>query len=347
MNSDISVSSPDHSILVVIWFMAGKNQKLRRCTCYTNARYKLTMKADNLSILVLGAGELGTFVINSLAKHAARRTAHVTVLLRESTINTKDESKRKQLESFKSLNVALLAGDTETEAEDELSHKFRRFDTVIVCTGMYSPPGTQLKFARAAVAAKVKRYLPWQYGLDYDVIGRDSAQDLFTEQLNVRDLLRGQHEIAWVIISTGVFMSFLFEDFFGIVSADLRTVRALGSWENTVTVTDAEDIGKMVAEVALVEQDLTDVVYIAGDTVSYAQLAKLLDDTNPEIVQKELWSIEKLQQDLIQDPSDTIRKYRIVFAQGRGTAWDKKKTLNYARDIQLRDIRTWLSERRP
>jgi len=63
----------------------------------------------------------------------------------------------------------------------------------------------------------VKRYFPWQFGVDYDVIGRGSAQDLFDEQLDVRDLLRGQSGTEWVVVSTGMFMSFLFEPWFGVV----------------------------------------------------------------------------------------------------------------------------------
>ena len=49
--------------------------------------------------------------------------------------------------------------------------------------------------------ADVKRYFPWQFGVDYDVIGRGSAQDLFDEQLDVRDLLRSQNRMEWVIVS--------------------------------------------------------------------------------------------------------------------------------------------------
>jgi len=54
----------------------------------------------------------------------------------------------------------------------------------------------------------VKRYFPWQFGVDYDVIGRGSAQDLFDKQLDVRHLLRGQSGTEWVVVSTGMFMSF-------------------------------------------------------------------------------------------------------------------------------------------
>ena len=66
-----------------------------------------------------------------------------------------------------------------------------------------------------ALQARIPRYFPWQFGVDFDVIGRGSPQDIFDAQLDVRELLRGQHETEWVIISTGMFMSYLFEPEFG------------------------------------------------------------------------------------------------------------------------------------
>ncbi|MGF6660693.1 hypothetical protein QF000_002338 [Paraburkholderia atlantica] len=69
-------------------------------------------------------------------------------------------------------------------------------------------PGVQLKITQAALDAKVKRYFPWRFGVDYDIIGRGSAQVLFDEQLDVRDLLRAQTGTEWVIVSTGMFTSF-------------------------------------------------------------------------------------------------------------------------------------------
>jgi hypothetical protein len=39
--------------------------------------------------------------------------------------------------------------------------------------------------------AGVERYVPWQFGVDYDVVGRGSGQEVFDEQSDVRDMLRG------------------------------------------------------------------------------------------------------------------------------------------------------------
>jgi hypothetical protein len=208
---------------------------------------------------------------------------------------------------------------------------------------MVGGPGLQTKLAQAVLTAKVKRYIPWQFGVDYDVIGHGSDQDLFTEQLEVRALLRNQSTTNWVIVSTGLFMSFLFEEVFGVVTKDRRTVRALGSWENTVTVTHVEDIGKMTAVVVFDEPELRDeVVYTAGDTISYKEVAKVVEGVYGFEVKREEWTVPYLKDTLREDPDNGIKKYRVVFAEGKGVAWGKEKTLNEKKGIALQTVDQWL-----
>ena len=63
------------------------------------------------------------------------------------------------------------------------------------------------------------RYFPWQFGVDYDVVGTGSGQQVWDEQLEVRHLLRAQKATEWVIVSTGIFTSYLFDSGFGVVDA--------------------------------------------------------------------------------------------------------------------------------
>lgn len=67
-----------------------------------------------------------------------------------------------------------------------LADLFRGFDWVVSCVGFASGPGTQIKIAQAVLAAGVRRYVPWQFGMDYDLIGRGSAQELFDEHVQSR-----------------------------------------------------------------------------------------------------------------------------------------------------------------
>jgi hypothetical protein len=295
------------------------------------------------SILVIGAGELGTAVLENLASHAKGSSSNITVLLRNSTINTSNLSRKAELNHLKLLGIEFLSGDIVSSNETELATLFKPFDTIIGCTGMVGGPGLQTKLAQAVLAAKVKRYIPWQFGVDYDVIGHGSDQDLFTEQLEVRALLRNQSTTNWVIVSTGLFMSFLFEEVFGVVTKDRRTVRALGSWENTVTVTHVEDIGKMTAVVVFDEPELRDeVVYTAGDTISYKEVAKVVEGVYGFEVKREEWTVPYLKDTLREDPDNGIKKYRVVFAEGKGVAWGKEKTLNEKKGIALQTVDQWL-----
>lgn len=294
------------------------------------------------SVLVLGAGELGNEVLRALATHSKRNANTVTVLLRSGWRAHADPIKAARNALFEKLSISVIEGDIATAPQAELAALFAPFRTVIGCSGMACPPGTQLKLAQAILAANVRRYLPWQSGVDYDTIGRASSQGLFSEQLNVRDLLRSQTATEWVIISTGMFMSFLFEPAFGVVSEDLKTVRSLGAWENCVTVTAVEDIGKVVAEVVWAAPEINGVIYTAGDSVSYRQVANVVEKVYGTRIERQNWVIGKLTKDLKDDTTNGIKKYRVVFAEGKGVAWDKYDTFNAQRVMRLEGVEEWV-----
>ena len=295
------------------------------------------------SILVLGAGELGMAVLRGLAEHRQRESSTITVLLRLGAINSTDPQKQAQRSELQSLGISTIAGDVVTASVSELASLCEPFTMVISCTGMVAGPGLQIKLTQAILKAGIKRYIPWQFGVDYDTIGRDSAQDLFSEQLDVRDLLRRQTKTEWIIVSTGMFMSFLFEESFGVVDADRKVVRALGSWQNRVTVTAVEDIGKMTAEVVFGEPKIkNEIVFIAGDTVTYDRFASVLEQCLGRSIERVEWTIDVLNGELQKDTNNTLKKYRIVFAEGRGVAWDKEESFNGKRGLEMIDLETWV-----
>jgi hypothetical protein len=202
------------------------------------------------NILVLGAGELGTAMLVALAARAPKATK-ISVLLRPSTISSTSSSKKSELENLSSLGISFLQGDIANDSISTLSALFKPYDLIINCLGFASGPGSQVKITTAVLEAGVKRFIPWQFGVDYDIVGRGSAQPVWDEQLDVREILRNQKGTEWIIVSTGIFMSFLFEEFFGVVEGlggDV-VVRALGGWENQVTVTTPRDIGRLTAEI--------------------------------------------------------------------------------------------------
>ncbi|WP_122432180.1 aromatic alcohol reductase [Pseudomonas viridiflava] len=292
-------------------------------------------------ILVLGAGELGLAVLLGLAARSTESMS-ISVLLRQATVHSSNKAKQQEIDIIRTLGVAIETADIADASVEELAAVFERFDTVISCVGFAAGRGTQRKLTEAALMSGVKRYIPWQFGVDYDVIGRDSPQDLFDEQLDVRDLLRAQSRTEWVIISTGMFTSFLFDPAFGVVDLAAGKVNALGSLETMVTVTTPEDIGTLTAAIVLQSpRFINQVVYTAGDTLSYGALADLVERVIGRKVERRELGVQQLMADLAEEPDDNLRKYRAVFAMGRGVAWDVEGTFNAVQGLSVMSAERW------
>ncbi|KAF9524255.1 hypothetical protein CPB83DRAFT_947380 [Crepidotus variabilis] len=297
------------------------------------------------SILVLGAGELGASLLASIEKYASYLETKpiISVLLGPSS----------RTDEIAGLNISIIRHDLAKLDAMGLATVMQPYDAVVSCTGFGAGGGTQLKIAQAALAARVRRFIPWQFGVDYDAIGRGSGQDLFDEQLEVRELLRsqtGQRKTDWVIVSTGVFTSFLFEDAFGVVQGAITqarnpswpiTVTALGSWGNGLTVTSVEDIGRLTARVLLDPNVHNQVVYLSGDTISYDRLASVVQKVTGKEVRRALMTQEALEDKVLRNPT-TINKYLVAFGRGRGVSWPLAGTYNAQAGIQTMNIETWL-----
>ena len=291
------------------------------------------------TVLVIGAGELGLAVISGLLEHNRESEQSISVLLRPPANEAGGQTAR----HLRGKGLNIVYGDLATETVDGLAVIFAGFDTVICCTGFVGGAGTQRKITTAVLQAGVKRYVPWQFGVDYDVVGRGSGQELFDEQSDVRDMLRGQSALQWIIISAGMFTSFLFEPAFGLVDLEHARVHALGNWDNRLTVTTSDDIGRLTAAILAHEPRLqNEVVYVAGDTFSYTQLADMVARQLGRDVERVLWDIDQLRSQVAAHPDDGMRKYRLAFARDTGVAWDKDRTFNATQGIEVTDVPAWL-----
>jgi predicted ester cyclase len=297
----------------------------------------------NKSILVLGAGELGMPVVRELMRHRGQeRVPPISVLLRpapdHSTASGEDQSL-----AVRALGANVVEADLATSTAEELAAIFSRFTQIVCCTGFVGGPGTQRKITSAVIQAGVEHYVPWQFGVDYDVVGRGSGQEVWDEQLDVRAMLRAQSRVQWTIISTGMFTSFVFLSAFGLVDLQQNKVHALGSWDNRLTVTTPEDIGRLTA-LALASRPTVDnqVIFVAGDTFTYHELADTVDRILGRTVERILWTVPALKADTAAYPDDTMRKYRLAFARADGVAWSKDQTFNAERNIAVVDLATWL-----
>ncbi|KAJ5197595.1 hypothetical protein N7449_008074 [Penicillium cf. viridicatum] len=195
------------------------------------------------------------------------------VLHRESFINAKEPSKAECIESFRKLGITFTPSDLTLDSEGKLASIFKEFEVVVCCTRYIAPSGPQIKISKAVLAAQVPYYIPWQFGMDYEAIGRESG--MFDVQLNVKELLRSQNTTQWLALATGIFTSVIFPPVGGLVGVENNVVYGSENWDNQFVITTTKDIGKFTAEVVLgPERDIVFVngpVYVAGDTVSLSR----------------------------------------------------------------------------
>lgn len=292
------------------------------------------------NILVLGAGELGMPVLRNLARRAKGiEDAKISVLLRASAIKSDSIAKQRDVAEIRDLDIEIVTGDLVNSSIDELASLFAQYDTVIGCAGYAAGINTPIKLAKAALQSGIPRYFPWQFGVDFEAIGRGGPQDIFDAQLDVRELLRSQSKTDWVIISTGMFMSYLFAPEFGVVDLENSEVHALGSLDTAVTLTTPDDIGVLTAEIVFFEPTIrNEIVFLAGDTVTYGEVADKLETAFGRPFKRSVWTVPFLMEELASDPNNMMRKYRAAFAIGRGMSWPKAGTFNDRQGIPVTDV---------
>ncbi|KPI41848.1 uncharacterized protein AB675_5640 [Cyphellophora attinorum] len=327
-------------------------------------------------ILLLGAGELGLALLHHLTTHPSfSPTLHpVTLALRPSTFT--DPNRAADLASYRAIHPAvsflgLDIADAATTVE-VLAAKFGEggYGTIIHANGMTLPPGSQRKLTEAVLlyaaaeegdSGKKRgvRYLPWQFGVDYDILGpRNAGDGLFSEAYGVRELLRSpqnQGTVEWLVVSCGIFTSFLFEEIWGVVTTTPEKqirVRALGSWEDGITATTAGDIARVTAELVLephgyVKEWRENKVYIAGETLTYAQLVDTVQRvTAREVLRDQVWDRATTAREVQNASADQkkIWQYRAVFGGGEGVSWPVEETWNQKRGWVMEGIEGWLTK---
>ena len=309
-----------------------------------------TMVRQPHNVLILGAGELGMAMLTGFIKQReSHRELQLTVLLRPTSLaENASAGHKRRVQQFAEWGVATLAADFSTQSEDELAQVFAPFDAIVNCSGFVGGAGTQLKISRAVLQARVARYFPWQFGVDYDQIGIGSGQPVWDEQLEVRQLLRQQQQTEWVIVSTGMFTSFLFEESFGLVDIPGGKVRALGDANFALTLTTPEDIGLLTAAVFFHQPTLANqVVYIAGDTVTYRQITEILSEHYGREFVLHVEEIASLRAKTQASPEDVSAAYSLAFARADGVSWDKAQTFNARHGIVVTDVKGWLAQNKP
>ncbi|MET8722124.1 Rossmann-fold NAD(P)-binding domain-containing protein [Streptomyces misionensis] len=110
-------------------------------------------------------------------------------------------------------------------------------------------------------------------------------------------------------------------------------------------MTTPEGIGVLTTDILFAEPRIrNEIVYLAGDTITYGELAETLETVLERPFRRAVWTVPALLDELAADPDNMTRKYRAVFARGRGVAWAKDDTYNARHAIPVTDLRQWVKE---
>ena len=73
-------------------------------------------------------------------------------------------------------------------------------------------------------------------------------------------------------------------------------------------------------------------------------MADIVDSVLGRKARRVEWSLPELKDELAKDPADAIRKYRVVFADGKGVSWAIDETFNAQRGIGVLGVERWAKE---
>ncbi|KAF4451286.1 hypothetical protein F53441_5707 [Fusarium austroafricanum] len=167
------------------------------------------MSSPFKNILIVGAtGSIGSIMLNALVNEPSFT---VTALQRSSS--------KGKLPS----NVRVITID-DSYPTDALVSAFSGQDAIVNCMTTLAV-NDQLRFVDAAVSAKVRRYVPSEYGLNNNKPEARALNSVFREKGEVQDYLRSKEStgLEWMAIACGMWLRWsALHDFLGMHIKDKR-----------------------------------------------------------------------------------------------------------------------------
>lgn len=237
------------------------------------------MTTDRLfkNILIIGAtGSIGSVVLTALL---AEPSFTVTILRRASSTG-----------SLPSPIKTIIVPDA--YPKQDLITAFQNQDAIINCMTSLSV-AAQRTFIDAAITAKVRRYIPSEYGLDNALPRAQALNSVFRDKGAVRAYLRSKEgEIEWMAVSCGMWLKWsMGHDFLGMHVKERRFV-LWDEGEGVFSCSTEENTALGLVRALVVAPELTKNrnVSLSDFAVSQRELLRELERQTGE----EAWKIEKV-----------------------------------------------------
>eukprot|EP00698_Gefionella_okellyi_P005828 TRINITY_DN15266_c0_g1_i1.p1 TRINITY_DN15266_c0_g1~~TRINITY_DN15266_c0_g1_i1.p1 ORF type:complete len:299 (-),score=56.68 TRINITY_DN15266_c0_g1_i1:40-936(-) len=270
-------------------------------------------------VLVVGAGKLGTAVVQQLLN----RGVAVTVLAR---------SPEKIDEGLRS-KVTIVKGDLADESAVDVATKGVELVVSCVQGGPDAIIDGQVRLYDAAEKNGVKRFIPSDFSVNLMKMAYGSHPWLDMRRA-FSDRVRGR-KVALVNVLQGGFYEVIFSSFFGIYDHASRSLKYYGSADQVIDLTTVHDTAVAVAEIAL-DVSITGVVETSGVSASLKELAAAYEQATGEklnlVNQGSIADLEALIAKIKSehpDPREAFHyaffQYQWAFASGAGTLTSPRK----------------------
>lgn len=223
------------------------------------------MQPEYQVIAVAGAaGGLGQIISKELLQI---KEFQVKVLTRSENVS---DAKKKVLEELKASGATLVTVNYENE--DDLKKSLEGVQVVISTFNGPALGNEQVRLVQAAKAAKVKRFIPSEYGIDGAV---HHPEPFALGKAAIRKSIIDS-EMEYSFFYTGLFTDTTFFPWFGFDTANNR-VQIVGKGETPVSFTHRVDVAKCVVQSLLFPEKTRNAeIRMATNTMSLVDVVTLM-----------------------------------------------------------------------
>ncbi len=220
-------------------------------------------------MLVGGTGALGRQIAANLL---AKEDVHLTLLARADNPDRPD--RQAVLQALTERGATVVQGDVEDPAS--LDDPLQGIETVVSALSGFTKGVPQANLLHAAQRAGVRRFIPSLYGYDFRrvALGENALTDLDIQAAQAVEA----SGIPYTFVLCGLFTESLLNPFFGVFDFDNRRVSYWGDGNTPLDVTSMWDVAQYTAEAVVDPTPGNTVLEVAGDVVSFNDIARLYEE---------------------------------------------------------------------
>ncbi|KAJ3004448.1 hypothetical protein HKX48_001225 [Thoreauomyces humboldtii] len=286
-----------------------------------------------IRVAIVGAtGNLGTAITNALLSHGDK--VQVTLLLRALPA---DAPAAKQAGRTALLDQGARAIDIDVQSAsiEELATALRDTDVVLSTVGIELLKEGQLKLVEAAKIAGVKRFIPSEFGIDMDKVGRGGPVSVWDFKLDVQDAIK-KAGLDYTFIEVGIFAEYI-APFAGVDPAT-KTLTAPGSFDARISLSPLGDVGRQTADLVVSGRGRNETVFFGTVNYSWSEFHAALERSTGEKWTKAVKDKAEFETAAKADENDWVARVGLIYLAGKGTHFPHHDTYAHKHKIALGDF---------